>query len=230
MRDAALHKGHRKRLRQKYQQVGLDKFKPHEILELLLHYAIPQIDTNELAHRLLKRFGSLANVLDADMDALMQVDGIGETAACLICFQRDMCRQYYNSKRKIVGQILLTKEDIKDRVNQLFYGVTVEQMHMICMDMDNRVISSEMICEGSIDTVPVYTRKIIACALRLNAKQVILAHNHPSGVLMPSQADRDATDMIAQALSYINVKLYDHIIVAGHHFSSMRTDFKWGAK
>jgi DNA repair protein RadC len=224
MGDGGIHKGHRQRLRQKYKNSGLDSMPEHEILELLLFYAIPQSNTNNTAHRLLARFGTLANVFEASIESLMQVEGVGEVAACLISMQSDLCRQYFKSKQNIVNETL-SAENMGKIVCAMFYGVTVEQFHIICLGSGNRILAAEMLSQGSKSSAPVYTREIISRALNLGASRVLLAHNHPNGVLTPSQEDRDVTAMICRALAYIDVELYDHIIVAHNQYCSMRHDF-----
>lgn len=225
MKNTQLHDGHRDRLREKYKKEGLTNMPEHEVLELLMFYSIPRGNTNELAHQLINKFGSLANVFEADVDALMQVKGIGKVTASLISFQRDMCKRYFESKRQI-NNMVLTRENAGEIIKSLFYGEMNELFYMVALDGRNRIINKDMICEGTTDSVHVYTRKVISRALDLNARKVIFAHNHPNGILVPSEEDRKTTQMLKTALAFIDVAVEDHIIVAHDRYCSMKWDFK----
>ncbi|MCX7715261.1 MAG: DNA repair protein RadC [Clostridia bacterium] len=219
-----MHEGHRNRLRERLlSEKERDTLNEHEILELLLFYIIPRKNTNPIAHALLKAFGSLANVFDAEVDKLMQVEGIGRSAATFINMIPAFFREYAKSKNNIVNAIL-TSENVGEYVKALFYGRIYEVFYLISLDSSNRVINTDIICHGSIDSVEINLRNIINTVLRTNASSVILAHNHPGGSPMPSQSDKEITKTIQHALSYINIKLLDHIVVSGEEYISMAFD------
>lgn len=216
-----MHEGHRERVRKRFLKEGIDSFEQHQILELILFYAIPRKDTNEIAHRLLKKFGSLSRVLEAEPEDLMQIPDIGENAACLLSLFAGVFRVYTQDKmsKKITLERL---EDIFSYVKSLYHGRLYETFFMISLDAQNRVLHSERIMEGTIDEIAVYPRMIVEAALRQKAYAVIIAHNHPGGSVMPSKMDVEATRHIAEALKTIDIELKDHIIVTNENCLSFR--------
>ena len=216
-----MHEGHRERLRARFINEGLDSFEPHQVLELILFYAIPRKDTNEIAHRLLDKFGSLSKVMDADPKDLMQVKDIGEHAACLISLFSKVFRVY--SRDKVSTKATLSsRADIFNYVKSLYHGRLYETFFLISLDAQNRVLHAENIMEGTIDEIAVYPRVVVEAALRHKAYSVILAHNHPGGTVMPSKMDVTATRHIASALKPIHIELKDHIIVTNENCLSFQ--------
>lgn len=221
-----MHEGHRERLRQKFLNADKDKlsnFEPHEILELLLFYVMPRVNTNEVAHRLIDKFGSLSAVFDADVDSLQQVDGIGKQSAVFLSLISATFGEYAKSKSDIKNAVL-TSDNVGKYVISLFFGQIYEVFYLISLDAQNRVITTDRICHGSIDSVEVNLRNIVSTVLRSNATSVILAHNHPGGHPLPSDADKHLTKMISQLLKAINVQVIDHIIVSDNEYTSMAFD------
>lgn len=215
-----IHDGHRKRVKQRYLSEGMDGFEDHQVLELLLFYAIPMKDTNELAHKLLKEFGSLSNLFEADVKDIMRRGGISENTAILVSLIPSLTRRYLNRKWGDKPQL---SSSIKagEYVLSLFAGRTYEAFFCICLDSQNRVNFSALVNEGTINEAPVYPRLIVETALRHQANSVILAHNHPGGTLQPSTADINITKNICSALGAISIKVVDHIIVAGTKYFSL---------
>jgi len=214
-----LHDGHRKRLIQRFLEEGLDSFEPHNVLELLLFYAIPRKDTNELAHRLIDTFGSLNGVFDAPMEALMQVDGVGENTAALLKLMPQLTRTYLTGAQKEV--ILDHAEKAAAYFIPYFVGRTEEVVQLVCVDAKSRVTSHQIIHRGSINVAEANIRKIANVALHNNAAGIILAHNHPGGIALPSPEDIATTSAIKAALQPMGIVLMDHIIVAGEESISM---------
>ncbi|HHY83603.1 MAG TPA: DNA repair protein RadC [Clostridiales bacterium] len=214
-----MHEGHRERLKNRFLEEGLDHFNQHQVLELLLFYAIPRKDTNPLAHELLKRYGSLAGVLEADPEDLCKTAGVSRNTAVLLSMIPSLCRRYLNDKWKVKPQ-LNSSAKAGEYASSLFYGRQYEAFYAICMDSQNRVNYAALIHEGTIDSAPVYPRLIVEAALRHQASSLILAHNHPGGSLQPSAADLDATKKICAACEAISVRVVDHIIVAGNDYFS----------
>jgi DNA repair protein RadC len=213
------HSGHRDRLKNKYLSIGIDNLYNHEILELLLFYAIPRKDTNEIAHRILEKYNTISGVFEASPKDLALISGVGKNAATLISLAGDILRVV--QKDKIKGKPLLdTTEKAGEYIKNLFCGYNHEVFYAVFLNTRSKVISYEKICEGTINELPVYPRNIVQAALRNNAYAVILAHNHPGGTLAPSGADVDLTRVITKALNSIEIKLRDHIIIAGEKFSS----------
>lgn len=215
-----LHDGHRMRMRNRYLKEGIDSFEPHEILELLLYYAIPRKDINELAHKLIDKFGSISNVFDADVESLKQVDGIGENAAILLSMIPQLSRIYNQSKwdRKTS---LASVDAVGQYAIAMYTGKNDEEFGIICLDSNRHVHYSGIIIKGTVNQAEAYPRKVVSEVLKHNAVNVILTHNHPGGSIMPSTGDREATKNIVTALEAIGVNVLDHIIVSGDRFNSM---------
>ncbi len=216
-----VHEGHRARKKEQFRKHGLDAFADHEALELLLYYAIPRQDTNPIAHRLLERFGSLEGVFSAPCAELQKVEGVGESAATLIRLLFPLCRRVRTAgvKHEI---ILNTRENVGDFFLELFLGERQEVFYEACLDAKGKLLACFRLAEGSADQVSVNMRAIVENALNANASLVLLAHNHPSGVALPSNADSQTTLQIRRALADIGVELVDHIIVADDDFVSLR--------
>ncbi len=219
---SSVHEGHRQRLKDRFLKNGLDDFETHNVLELLLFYAVPQRDTNELAHRLLKQFGSLSAIFNAHFDELCKVEGVGSNVATLIKMVPDLARRYLDDcdRKKVT---LTTVDAIGEFLRPKFIGRTKEQIFLLCLNNKGGVAYGDFIIEGTIDSAPMYTRYILEIALRCSAVSVILAHNHPNGLPIPSNADLVATQLIYQALEVAKIKLIDHFIFAGSDFVSMRS-------
>lgn len=216
----AIHEGHRGRLRKRFQAEGLENFTEVQVLELLLFYCIPRKDTNELAHLLLDRFGSLSHVMDAKIEDLMSVDGIGENAAVFLKLIIEAGRFYSVNKNSHIdilrsidecGRFLLPNFD--NRVNETVY--------LLCLDAKCKVLKCQMVGEGSVNSAGVPIRRVVEMALAANATTVVLAHNHPSGLALPSHEDVVTTKLLATALDAVEITLADHLVVADGDYVSM---------
>ena len=214
-----LHDGHRQRLIQRFLEEDLDNFEPHNVLELLLFYAIPRKDTNELAHVLMDTFGSLKGVFDAPYEELIKVTGIGPNTAALLKLVPSLTRTYYSSDERSI--ILDTSEKSGEYFLPYYIGQTEEVVRLACLDAGGKVISNQILHRGSANAAEVNIRKIVNIALRNNAMGVILAHNHPGGLPLPSEEDVATTKSIREALMPMGILLMDHIIVAGQDYVSM---------
>ena len=215
-----IHDGHRQRLRERFQKDGLDNFDEINVLEILLFYIIPRQDTNEVAHRLLDRFGSLENVLDAKLEDLVTVKGISDNAATYLTLIREVSR-YYQVRKADLGEPLNTVEAYCDVLVPQFLGRRNEMVYMLCLDAKSKMISCNLVGEGSLNSANVPVRKIIETALAANATMVVLAHNHPGGVAIPSAEDIYSTRHLAQVLGALDILLLDHVVVADNQAVSM---------
>lgn len=216
------HDGHRERLKTRAEKTNLQGFQPHEVLELILMETIPRKDVNPLAHILLSHFGnSFAEVLDAKKEQLMEVPGIGEATARHIAGLRDLFA-YYQKDRWSEKPQLSTHGEAGEYCCALFGRQREESLKLVCLDVQLVVLAVETLSEGTLDATRIEARQIVECAIRHNAHSVILAHNHPSGVLNPSREDMDATRQVELALRTIDVRLLDHFIVAGSQYRSIR--------
>lgn len=210
----SIHAGHRERIRERLRTAGLGAFSEHEVLELLLTYAIPRVDVNPLAHDLIETFGSLNDVLNADESELLQVKGMGKNAALLLTMMPQLMRRYEMGMQR-ERSVILTLADAKRYCAPLFIGAGEEQIYMICLDQAGHVLHRTLLHKGTVDQVMLHPRTVVQTALRHHAHAVILTHNHPSAVAEPSQADLDVTQRIGAALYMIGIKLADHLIFAG---------------
>ena len=217
----SIHAGHRQRLKERFLKDGLDSFDEHQVLELLLFFAIPQRDTNEIAHELINRFGSLAKVLDATPEELAQVKYVGDNAATLFQLITAVAR-YYQVSCAMQEQILNTITDCGRYLVPFFYGLANETVFLLCLDAKCKVLACEKVGEGSVNSAGVPIRKVVEMALKVNATQVILAHNHPSGLAIPSGEDVQTTKRLALALDAVEIGLVDHIVVADGEWVSIR--------
>lgn len=216
-----VHDGHRDRLRARFLKSGLAGFEEHTALELLLFYARPRCDTNELAHALLERFGSLSAVMDAPVEELARVKGIGENSAVLIKMIPEMGALYLDS-RMAPGDVLNTTEKAGQYFMPKFFGKKHEMVYMAALDDRRKVLRCVQLSdEGIVNAVRISIKRIVTEAVNTNATGVILAHNHPGGIALPSVDDKWVTQQAHKALKLINVALLDHIIVADEDFVSM---------
>ena len=214
-----VHDGHRDRMRKRFFTNGLSGFADHEALELLLYYAIPRGDVNPLAHALMDRFGSLSGVLSAPMELLTQVDGVGERTAALLhlVLQITQKARLADLEQELA---LNTRERVGAYLLELFSRERNEAVYEICLDGKGKLLACRRLGEGSASAVNLDIRKVVQNAIVYAASSVILAHNHPSGVALPSQEDHAATLRVKAALEAIDVRLEDHIVVADHDFIS----------
>lgn len=214
------HQGHRDRMKRRFVESGLDNFHDHNVLELLLFYAIPQKDTNPLAHDLINTFGSLSAVLDAPIEELVKVTGVGENAAILIKLIPQISRRYLISR--VSGELILSStKKAGDYLLPFFYAEKDEVVYILCMDAKCKLLTCQLLFRGSVNSAHVSIRKIVETALVANATSVILAHNHTSGIAIPSEDDERTTQKIRQALELVGIILSDHIVVADDDYVSM---------
>jgi DNA repair protein RadC len=213
------HGGHRIRMRKRYFQEGLDGFADHEVLEMLLYYCYPRGDTNARAHQMLKKFGTLHNLFEADVETLKEVLGCSENIAVLLNFVPKLSNRYFRSKWGNI--IIIDDEKIAGKYAiDLFVGEVVEKFYVLCLDKKFRLINTVAISEGTTDEAAVYLREIINAALKNNATAIILAHNHPGGLAKPSKSDIEATRQIVKNMEAINIDVLDHVISAGDTYYS----------
>lgn len=209
----SIHDGHRDRMKKRFLEEGLDSFTDIQVLELLLFYCIPRVDTNPIAHRLLEHFGSITQVLDAPVEELEKIPGMGKNSALFLHLITDAGR-YYQVNRSAQAKILPTLESCAEYMLPFFSGRKVETVFLLCLDAKCKVLCCKKMGEGSINSAGISIRKIVETALAANAVTVVLAHNHPSGLAIPSPEDMQTTKRVAMALQAVEVILADHVIVA----------------
>jgi DNA repair protein RadC len=212
--DAA---GHRARLRKRLLEGGAEALADHEVLEYLLMTAIPRRDTKPLAYSLIKRFGSLAGVFNADPAALAKHPGMGETSAAALRIvalaARRMARQAVREQ-----PVLGSWQALIDYLTIDMAHLTVERVRVLYLNAQNMLIHDEHVGDGSIDEAAIHPREVIRRALDLGATALILVHNHPSGSPQPSRADIQITNKIAEAGRLLGITVHDHVIIGreGH--------------
>lgn len=216
----AMHDGHRQRLKELFEKEGLDNFHEVQVLELLLFYCIPRQDTNPIAHRLLERFGRLSQVLEAPVSELEKVEGMGKHSALFLRIVTEAGR-YYMVNRAMDSKILDTTEECGRFLVPHFHGRRNETVFLLSLDAKCKRLSCKEIGEGSVNSAGVPVRRIVETALAANATSVVLAHNHPSGLALPSAEDIQTTQRLAAALDTVDITLADHIIVADEDFVSL---------
>lgn len=217
-----LDSGHRQRLRDRFRQAGPDALADYELLELLLFRAIPRQDTKPLAKRLLERFGTFAEVLNAPEHRLKEVKGAGDSvvtelkvvraAALRLMRGEAMTRQVLGSWNQVIGYI---------RASQAF--ADKEQFRILFLDKRNQLLADEVQQQGTVDHTPVYVREVVKRALELSSSALILIHNHPSGDPTPSRADVDMTRLIIDAAKPLGIVIHDHIIVGRQGHASFKS-------
>jgi DNA repair protein RadC len=217
------HLGHRQRLRERFLAGGADSLPDYELLELMLFMAQPRIDTKPIAKELLRRFGSFAEAISAEPEALREVKGIGDAGVVALKAAQAAAQRLLQAKVKqqvVVGNFSALIDYCTAR---MAYN-TVEQFRVLYLDKKNKVIADEEQQKGTVDHTPVYPREVVKRALELNASALIMVHNHPSGDPKPSQTDIDMTRKVKDAAAAVGLTLHDHVIVSrgGHaSFKSM---------
>ncbi len=216
-----VHKQHRERVREKFLSAGFEGWHDHEVLEMMLFYVIPREDTNPIAHALIEKFGTLAQVLDASVEALLKVKGVGRQTAIYLNalgkMQKNYTRSKWSKNKSVLSNSTVTGLYCTDYIG----NETEEVLAVVCLDSQNAVKHKEIISRGTIDRVDVSIRKIAETSFNVNARYIVLCHNHPSGIPHPSQEDIEITDLVVKALKPFDIEVFDHIIVGGESFSSM---------
>ena len=214
-----LHAGHRKRMRARFEQSGFSSFSEHEVLEYLLFYGIPRVDTNALAHRLILAFGSLENVLDADEIDLLVIDGVGRSAVNAILMYKEIGAAVMRFSRKT--QCLRTYEARREYFYRLLSGENDEVFYLTCLDDQLNVINTVRVADGAPNHVELQKDKIVRLALRHHSSFVMIAHCHPRGIASASDQDVHASFGLARSLGGVGIKMADHIIVSKNKAVSM---------
>ncbi len=220
MDEKNVHQGHRQRLKDRFLKDGLAGFNEINVLELLLFYCIPRQDTNELAHKLLDRFGSLDKVMEASVQELETVEGIGSHISTFFQLLPEVSR-YYHRLRASRTEVMDTIHDCGEYMLPRFMDQKNEMVYLLCMDAKRKVLSCDFIGEGSVNSASVPIRRIVETALRAGASVVVLGHNHPSGLALPSGEDVHTTKMLAKGLCAVDIILFDHLVFADDEYVSM---------
>ncbi len=212
--------GHRKRLKDRFLSDGLDRFNEINALELLLFYAVPREDTNPLSHRLLERFGSFSGVLDADYEDLIKVEGVSDHTATYLKLLPEAARYYQSGKIKEHVE-LVTLTDIGEYLVRKYVGITKEIVYMLMLDGKHCVIGFEKVYEGSVSSAGVSVRGMAESALKKHAAAVVIAHNHPNGLAIPSPDDLTVTRNMKAAFDTLEIQFLNHFIVSDNKYCAI---------
>ena len=213
--------GHRQRLRERFQNGGADAVPDYELLEMILFRAFPRIDTKPIAKRLLAKFGSFADVINAAPERLKEVEGVGDRAVDELKLIKAAAERL--TKGQIKSRPALSSWDgVLDYLRLVQGFETREQFRILFLDKKNQLIADEVQGRGTVDHTPVYVREVVKRALELSASAIILVHNHPSGDPTPSRADIDMTKQIIDASRPLGITVHDHIIVGRNGHASLR--------
>ncbi|MBO5210620.1 MAG: DNA repair protein RadC [Clostridia bacterium] len=224
-----LHEGHRQRMREEIlKRNDFDALQDHRLLELLLFSAIPRKDTNPIAHELLNTFGSISSVLDAEIEDLAKVKGMTQNAAILIKTIMPLARRYQDCKFK-EGYSFANIDEMGEYLIRKHLGHKKETFMVTCLDVAGKLIVSEVVNTGAADSVDVNLRDIVACIFKHNSPCVIVSHNHNGESALPSKEDIEMTIGLSRSLSQLQIRLLDHIIVAGDDYVSLRQSAKYTA-
>ena len=214
--------GHRQRIKKKYENSGIPGLE-YEVLELALSYAVPRRDTKPIAKELLSKFKTINGVLDADRQDLMAIEGISTHTAVFLNFLKDAAILY--AKNSLHNRDLLASPQVVyEYLRVSLKGAVDEKFRMLFSDSRNQLITIETFETGTVNRSVVYPRKVTERALYNHAVGVIIAHNHPSGTLHPSQDDREITKVIKDALKTVDIVLLDHIIIGNNDYYSFRNN------
>lgn len=215
------HLGHRQRLRERFSEAGAIALSDYEMLELLLFRSIPRADTKLRAKALLKRFGSLAEVLGAPEHLLREVEDIGASAALDLKIVAAVAMRM--ARDEIKGRdVLASWSQVLDYCRAAMAFEEREQFRILFLDKKNALIADEVQQTGTVDHTPVYPREVVRRALELSATAIILVHNHPSGDTTPSRADIDMTKTIVETAKPLGIAVHDHIIIGKKGHASMK--------
>ncbi len=214
------HAGHRKRMKERFLHEGLAHFSGHEVLEMLLYYAIPYRDTNDLGHTLENSFGSLTKVLEADYQDLIKVDGVTPHIATLITLCGQLARRYQREQYAFTTPLYKPDEFGKHLI-PWFSGQKDESVVLMSMDNRYKVLNTTRVFTGSVNSTQFSMRGAVQQLLRDNATMVVMAHNHPNGHAFPSNADIETTRRFAKLLKDLGIKLIDHLIISEDDYVSL---------
>ncbi len=214
--------GHRNRLRTRLLKAGRQAFADHELLELLLTYAIPRKDTKKLAKLLIEEFGTFAAVLDQPKERLLEVEGIGPQTSIFLAAVRASLTRYLEQQVETTRTIS-KPEDVAEFLRIHLGANQRECLMVLCLNDANRLVHHDTVIEGTINRAPFYPREIIKTALLHNATGLIMVHNHPSGDPAPSENDHRITGLMEELVTEFNITFHDHLIVTPRNAFSLKT-------
>ncbi|MBN2233427.1 MAG: DNA repair protein RadC [Deltaproteobacteria bacterium] len=221
VREPAYDAGHRQRLLERFERLGIDGLAEYEVLELLLTFGVPRRDVKPQAKRLLERFKTIKGVLDAPREHLLEVKGVGARSAALLSLCRQLVTGYITAAARR-GESICDPQTAGNICRAHLEGLGIERFLGLFLDNQHRLLEVEVIHEGTVNMSAVFPREVMARVLHFQAAALIVAHNHPGGSRNPSAADRQLTSDLHRAAETLGVRLLDHLIVADHEVVSLK--------
>lgn len=212
-------KGHRKRLREKFVRAGISGFHDYEIVELLLTLGTPRKDCKVQAKEAIKRFKTLRGVLEAPIEELQEIKGIGPYNIFGIKLVQEVARRFLKEKT-LEKPLSRSSKEVFDYLYHSMRDLKKEIFKVIFLDGKNKIVEIEDLFEGTLNTSSIYPREVIKSALKNNALSLIFVHNHPSGDPIPSPSDKDITKELVSAGGLMQIKVLDHIIIGDNRYFS----------
>lgn len=213
------HKDHRTRMKKQFLRAGIDQFEPHQVLELLLFYGIPQKDTNPLAHELINTFGDLPSVLDASFEDLCRVKGISSHTATLLVLCGQLLPRYYREKAD--KQTFSSVKDMAEFLQAEFVNEKKEKVVLLSLNNRRQFINCSVVHRGSLTSTEACARELVQTALQYGATAVVIAHNHPAGYSVPSSDDLATTKELVRAFKMMDIAVVDHLVFSPEGYFSM---------
>lgn len=213
--------GHRKRLRDRYLKDGIGSVSETEILELLLFNVMTRKDTRGLAERLMQKFGSIYRIIEAPPEELSGIEGLGESVYTFLHCLKDFIF-FYNLGNVRRGKYMGVTSDIGYYIMEKYGGVESEVLLQLCLDDGFRILDEDLLTIGSRSQVRFNVSAIVERACRAKCSYIVIAHNHPSGLAIPSLRDLETTRQLYEGLSSLGIFLLDHIIFEKDDFVSLR--------
>lgn len=214
--------GHRERLRERFEQGGFTGFHDYEVLELLLTFIFRQGDVKPLAKELIKTFGSFSKVLDASVEELSTVKGMGKVSALSLHAFRETMAYYFQNHATVDKEQITKMSSLVEMLRASIGHKQNEILFAIFLNAKNEVLATKELGEGTVSQASAFPRKIVEEALKQKATSIILAHNHPGGIAEPSEHDESITTEIQKALALVEISLQDHIIIANNEYYSFK--------
>lgn len=212
--------GHRKRLRERYVKNGYEALQDYEIIELLLTFVKQRVDTKPLAKQLIKKYGTIEEILKADIKDLKETEGVGDITAVFLNFIGDIAACSFKDKAEKEKISFRNKNQLISYLRNDIGFSKNEEFKVLFLNSVNEIIETEILFTGTIDKSAVYPRKILERALYHNARSIVFVHNHPSGNVSPSQKDIELTEEMKKFFKIVDINVLDHIIITKNsHFS-----------
>jgi DNA repair protein RadC len=211
--------GHRKRLREKFLKGDLDGFHDYEIVELLLSLGTPRRDCKPQAKEALRRFKTLRGVMEASVQELQDIKGIGPHSVFGIKFMQAVAREFLKEK-SLERQVCSSSQEIYDYFYHTMRDLKKETIKIVYLNSQNHILEIQDFGQGTVDSNHIYPREVIEGALKCRAVGMVIVHNHPSGNPEPSASDFSLTRNMVLSATAMQVKIMDHIIIGDNRFYS----------